>query len=175
MRFFLLLLPLLAGAVLAETTCKGELGEQITLCGEAKKIAAMEKRLRAYDNKIRFLDAMLKRQQKIIEELTDMYATQKVVLEMKSGGKPAKSVKALPEKFKASTFRTLHALSALNMPSKNGKAVRGFAEHEAFTSKSKSKGFLKVSGYFIGGKWTDPKQAMWVSEDEVKLQTPPKK
>jgi len=154
----LALLLLLYTILYSKEECKGEIGETITLCTEAKKLLSLEKRFQKYEEKVNFLESTVKRQQAIIEELMRNYVTKKVAQESKNSAQ---------ENFKPTTFRAVEKLWAFSSPSKKATPIREFAKNEAFTAKSKKDGFVKVSGYFVNGVWTPPKEDMWVDEQHI--------
>jgi len=169
-RLFLPSLLLIVGAAVAEESCKGELGEEITLCTLSKKADILQHSLDSQEEKIKFLTQTIKRQQTIIEELTTLIATKNVVNEAKETQRLTYvGAKNAFESFKPTTFKTKKALFALKEPSKKGVESREFREGEAFTSKGKVYGYLKVSGYFTDGKWTAAKEDMWIEEGEAEL------
>lgn len=169
-RLFLLSLLLIASTAVAEESCKGELGEEVTLCALSKKVDIMQHSLNSQEESIKFLTQTIKRQQSIIEELTAIIATKKVAQEVKEGQNlNYTSPKDAFESFRPSTFKTKKALFALKEPSQKSAESKEFKEGEAFTSKGKVYGYLKVSGYFTDGKWTGAREDMWIKEEDVEL------
>ena len=51
--------------------------------------------------------------------------------------------------------------------SQNGKIIGKFEAKNSFTSYKEKNGFVKVTGYFVDGKWTPNKKEWWIKKEDV--------
>jgi small-conductance mechanosensitive channel len=68
--------------------------------------------------------------------------------------------------FDARPFRITKDADILDRP--NGNVIERWSAMTSFTSNQKSQGYVKITGYFIDGKWLPSSQDMWVKESSTK-------
>lgn len=66
------------------------------------------------------------------------------------------------ETFEPSSFKATSSTFAYDAP--RGNIVMGWEDGRSFTSNTKKGDWIKVTGYFIEGKWTSARKAMWIEE-----------
>ncbi|MEA1916332.1 MAG: hypothetical protein U9N42_02260 [Campylobacterota bacterium] len=77
--------------------------------------------------------------------------------------KPKRNIKM----FKASSFRLLNDAPIYDAP--NGEILENWSAKTSFTSNQNSDGFIKITGYFVDGKWvpTGKDRSMWIEGSKV--------
>jgi hypothetical protein len=73
-----------------------------------------------------------------------------------------KSIDATLDTFEPTSFKLTAATDIFDSP--NGKVVVGWAANRSFTANTKKGGWIKISGYFVSGKWVVAEQDMWIEE-----------
>ena len=67
------------------------------------------------------------------------------------------------------TFRTIDKTNIYNKPDKNSKVIFIWDKHTTFTSYKEKNGFVKVTGYFVDGKWTANNKSWWINKKDIAI------
>ena len=104
-----------------------------------------------------------------IDKLNNKEITQQIV-------KLSKEIKNLHKNdnlgyivIKPITLITIKKANIYSIPDKSGKIVTQFNKLNTFTSYKEKNGFIKITGYFVDGKWTPNKKEWWIKKSDCKI------
>ena len=67
------------------------------------------------------------------------------------------------------TLITINKAKIYSKPEKNSSVITEWDKCISFTSYKEKNGFIKVTGYFIDGKWTPNRKEWWIKKSNVKI------
>ena len=70
---------------------------------------------------------------------------------------------------KPTTLITTKNAKIYAKPDINSKIVTNFEANRTFTSYKEKNNFIKITGYFIDGKWIPNKKEWWIKKDKCKI------
>ena len=70
---------------------------------------------------------------------------------------------------KPTTLITIDDVNIYSKPDKNSKVITAWSKKTTFTSYKEKNGFIKITGYFINGKWTPNKKDWWIQKEKCKI------
>jgi hypothetical protein len=70
---------------------------------------------------------------------------------------------------KPTTFITIKEVNVYNKPEINSSIVLNWDECITFTSYKEKNGFVKVTGYFVDGKWRPNHKEWWIKKCDIKV------
>ena len=70
---------------------------------------------------------------------------------------------------KPTTLITTKDTKIYAKPNINSKVVMNFEANRTFTSYKERNNFIKITGYFVDGKWRPNKKEWWIQKDNCKI------
>ena len=67
------------------------------------------------------------------------------------------------------TLITITKANIYSAPNENSKIIDKWNELNTFTSYKEKNNFIKITGYFIDGKWTPNKKEWWIKKSDCKI------
>ena len=127
----------------------------------AKSNESLSKKVKELEKELKIKNNLLKTKEITIKKLTQKQDNfPKLIMKEEIEVKDIELIK-----FKATSFKLKYDSIVYN--SINGKMITKWVKDTSFTSTTKTKSWIKVTGYFINKKWTSAKKEMWIKIKQV--------
>ena len=128
-----------------------------------QKLAKLEKQVGINSNELNSLKKDVSKNSEKIEKLISK------VKENKENIKNLKQTQFDYIVIKPTTLITTKNAKIYEKPDINSKIVTSFEANRTFTSYKEKNNFIKITGYFIDGKWTPNKKEWWIKKSDCKI------